>query len=91
MCEVYVIFSKDWENICDYSHERMLELYVLESTGKGRCDDRNGYSIGKRYLNVTLKMWKEDLSSGILFKEELYNDGKYPTWWLDKVLKNMGV
>lgn len=87
MCSVYKIFSKDWENICDYSADCMHELNMYESEGKGKCKWNNGYHIGKKYLDVTLKMWYEDIERGLLFKHELYDDGKYPAWWLDKVLK----
>lgn len=87
MCGVYRLFSKDWEHICDYSEESMRELNLQESHGLGLCKCNNGYYIGKRYMDVTVKMWREDIRDGILFKSELYEDEKYPHWWLDKVLK----
>ena len=90
MCKLYKIFSKDWEHICDYSEDCMRELNVYESTGKGRCRWNNGYYIGKKYLNVTTGMWKEDIELGLLFKHELYEGDKFPRWWLDSVLRNMG-
>ena len=34
MCEIYKIFSKDWEHILDYSEEKMLELFLSESYGE---------------------------------------------------------
>ena len=90
MCELYKIFSKDWEDICDYSEDCMRELNVYESTGKGGCRWNNGYYIGKKYMNVTMGMWKEDIELGLLFKQELYEGDKYPRWWLDGILRNMG-
>jgi hypothetical protein len=88
MCEIYKIFSKDWEHICDYSEECMRELNLYESHGMGQCKWNNGYFIGKQYMDVTLKMWKQDIKEGLLFKWELYEGDKYPKWWLDKVLRN---
>jgi len=49
--------------------------------------DNNGFYIGKKWLNVFVDMWKEDLKKGFLFKFELYEDPDLPDWWLDKVLK----
>jgi hypothetical protein len=33
-------------------------------------------------------MWKEDIEKGILFKKELYEDPKFPHWWLDSIFKD---
>jgi hypothetical protein len=63
----------------------MIELYYSESYGDD-VSDRNGFYVGKRYLNLQVNMWKEDIEKGFLRKFELYEDGKYPHWWLDRVL-----
>lgn len=47
---------------------------------------KNGFYQGKKWMGVTVKMWKEDIEKGLLFKKELYDDPNYPHWWLDKVL-----
>ena len=88
MAEVYRIFSKDWSHVLDYSDSMMIELYNAESYGCSVSKD-NGYSVGKTYLNVHVKMWKEDIEKGLLHKRELYEDGSFPHWWLDSVLKNI--
>lgn len=85
MCEVYVIFSKDFENCCDFSDQSKIELFNHESYGTS-VSNRNGFYVGKKYLNVTVKMWKRDIKYGTLFIKELYED-KFPHWWLDSVLK----
>jgi len=87
MYEVYKYFSRDWENCLDYSEESMLEIYISESYGDTECKDNNGYYVGKKWCNVVIKMWKEDIESGILFKCELYNDPEIPDWFIDKVFK----
>jgi len=86
MCKVYKIFSNDWKHICDYSKESMLELYNAETYGSCDCKPNNGFYVGKKWLNVTVTMWKEDIEKGLLFKFELYDDPKFPDWWLNKVL-----
>ena len=72
--------------MCDYSEESMLELYMYETYGEGRCDDTNGFHLGKKWMDVTVEMWKEDFEKRLLFKCELYDDPELPDWWLDKVL-----
>ncbi len=85
MSEVYRHFSKDWTGL-NYSEQSLLELYISESHG-GLCNPLNGFYIGKKYLNLTVNMWKEDIQKGLLFKKELYEDSELPNWWLDKVFK----
>lgn len=88
MCNIYKIFSKDWEHILDYSEESMMQLFIYESYGGVKCDPLNGFSVGKKWLNVIVTMWFEDIEKGFLFKIELYDDPILPNWWLDEILKN---
>ena len=88
MSEIYRMFSNDWKDVLDYSNEMLLELYNSESYG-GRCSSKNGFYHGKKWLSVNVTMWKEDIKQGLLFKQELYNDSKFPEWWLDSILKGM--
>jgi hypothetical protein len=41
--------------------------------------------LGKKWMNVTVAMWKEDIEQFNLRKYELYEDARFPHWWLDKV------
>ena len=66
-----------------FSYEAMKECHEWESKGK-TISPNNGYAIGKKIMDITIAMWKEDLGK-ILFMEELQQD--YPQWFLDKVLK----
>lgn len=88
MCEIYKIFSHDFEHLCDYSDQSKIDLFNHEAYGE-KIKSNNGYALGKKWLNVQVKMWKEDIQNGILFKHELYNDGKFPHWWLDSIFKKM--
>ena len=74
----------------DYSEESLLELYLSESYGDIGCKKNNGYYVGKKYLNVCVSMWKEDMEKGTLFIGELYSDVNLPVWWLDSVFKSEG-
>lgn len=67
-------------------------MYLYETRGEGDLrmglfgeSKANGFAVGKKWMNVTLEMWKEDIRSGILFRTELEED--YPKWFLDKFLK----
>jgi hypothetical protein len=86
MCDVYQIFSKDWEGCLDFSDEAKVELFNHESLGYPVAD-KNGYWWGKKWLNVNVTMWKEDIEKGLLHQSELYSDEKFPRWFLDSVFK----
>ena len=86
MVPIYKHFSKGLDNQ-NYDDSMLLQMYQYESTGKGQCDANNGYYLGKKYLNLAVSMWKEDLLKGTLFLFELYEDTGLPNWWLDKVFK----
>lgn len=83
MSEVYKSFS---DSHMDFSQPMLEEMYVFESTGKGALSENNGYALGKRNINITVTDWKADLENGYLFLHELYEDPKYPHWFLDSVL-----
>ncbi len=89
MCEVYKLFSKDWEGVLNYDEESLVELFVHESHGGTQPRDDNGYYVGKRWLNVFVAMWKEDIEQGYLYKFELYESGHWPEWWLESILENI--
>lgn len=85
MSMLYKIFGEPWKDILDFSDEMLIEMYNYESYG-GHVSKNNGYSVGKKWLNVHVKMWNEDIEKGFLLRKELYEDGKYPEWWLKKVI-----
>lgn len=87
MSEVYRTFGKDWAHTHDFTDVSLVELYNSESFGT-QVSPLNGFALGKKWLNVCVAMWKEDLEKGYLFKEELYQEG-FPHWWLDSVLKDL--
>lgn len=72
--EVYKLFTPENENL-DFSHIALEEMYIWESTGKGRsCNvtDQhteflktgrkiNGYAVGKKFQNITVAMWFDKL------------------------------
>lgn len=86
MSEVYRIFSKDWEHLLDFSDDMLVELYNGESYGT-YVSPINGFALGKKWLSVNVQMWKDDIKIGAFFVKELYNDPKYPHWWLDSIFK----
>lgn len=65
----------------------LYELYQSESFG-GRCSPRNGYYHGKKWMDVAIASWREDIRLGTLLLFELYQDDTFPHWWLDKVFSN---
>lgn len=98
MLEIYKLFiPEDSINKVDLSECAKEELYTFESTGKGKINDGgdifgitekvNGYALGKRWLNVTVAMWKEQLKKYPYLVEHYYNDPQFPHWWLDQIFK----
>ena len=69
----------------DFSEEAEVSLFNHESYGTS-LSPNNGFAVGKRYLNLNVTMWREDIRRGWLFKHELYEDPELPHWWLDSVL-----
>lgn len=87
MAELYRIFAASWSHKLDFSDSALLSLYNHESYGTN-LSPANGYAVGKQYLNLQVTMWREDLAAGLIFKWELYEDERFPRWWLDSVLDN---
>lgn len=84
--EIYRIFSKEWEDTLNFDEQSLLEMYKNETFGTPVSNiTHNGFYIGKRWMDVHVKMWKEGLKEGNITRKELYEDGKYPEWWLKKV------
>lgn len=87
MCELYELFSRDWRECLVYGKDAQREMYLSESRGFP-IRPTNGYLVGKKWLSVQVAMWREDIAKGLLFKDELYRDERFPRWWLDRVLKD---
>ena len=85
MCELYELFSQDWRDCLVYGKDAQREMFLSESRGLP-INPNNGYLVGKKWLSVQVTMWKEDIAKGLLFKDELYRDERFPHWWLDRVL-----
>jgi hypothetical protein len=97
MCEVYKIFAKEWD--CDFSEKAMQEMFEFESHGKGDIDisgfnvtnkKTNGFAVGKKWLNVNVAMWFEEIDKygWLQVIKKLYGDNIFPHWWLNEIFKN---
>lgn len=100
MTELYRSFT-DPENDLDFSDKALKEMYDYESKGIGKLDiytqhneylltgkKVNGFFVGKRWLDITVKMWLEDVKKPgwFFYIEELYKE--FPDWFLNKIFKN---
>lgn len=83
MAEIYKKFAEDKEGV-DFSDTAMEEMYQYESIGKEFNNPMNGYFLGKKWMDVTIEMWRHDIKEGLLFRFEL--EEEFPKWWLDKIL-----
>lgn len=103
MCEVYKIFADDY---CDFSQDAMKAMYEFETFGKGSISidgfntsglNPNGYAVGKKFLNITVSMWMDELKPFINGERNrthigwfntisrIYHDKSFPKWWLDEI------
>lgn len=78
---LYRRFAKDWEDCCDFSEQSLMDMYISESLGSIRLEmtknsegKYNGYFVGKKWLDVMLATWAEDIRDGILFKSEILEE-----------------
>ncbi len=85
IAEIYKSFAKDFP-MADFGEEAAMDMYQHENgiPLPSRVKS-NGFQIGKRWMNVTVAMWKEDIAKGLLRVEELENE--FPEWFL----KNIGI
>lgn len=88
MAELYKYFARNMSSELDFSEEAEVSLFNHESYGTP-LSVNNGFAVGKRYLNLNVTMWREDIRRGWLFKHELYEDPELPHWWLDSVLSGV--
>lgn len=88
MAELYRYFARSMTSTLDLSDAAMLALYNHESYGTP-LPPENGFAVGKRYLNLQVTTWREDLQRGLLARHELYEDPALPHWWLDSVLQGL--
>lgn len=88
MTELYAHFGAPMAASLDFSDEALLSLYNHESYGTA-LSPRNGFAVGKQYLNLQVTSWREAIRRGIIARFELYEDPAYPHWWLDSVLKDI--
>lgn len=86
VADLYLRFSKDWSHMTDASEDALVAQYRHESVGAPKPPDTNAYTLGKKWMDATIAMWKEDLDKGLLLRDELESD--YPDWFLDKVLRS---
>ncbi len=80
----------------DLSEEALWQAYIYETKGVGEgslsifssAGVYNGYIVGKRYLDVTLSMWQDDIQEGLITKWEIINEITDPTikTWIAKRL-----
>lgn len=54
----------------DYSERALKEQYEHETLGR-EVSETNGFAVGKKFLDVTLKAQRQDFAEGLFTKREL--------------------
>lgn len=85
MAEIYKRFAEDYPQ-ADLSDEAAMAMYRHETFGDPmpRSEKLNGFEIGKKWMDVTVAGWKEEIPQRGLLVSELQADG-YPDWFLERV------
>lgn len=85
MAEIYKRFAKEYPQ-ADFSDEAALAMYKHETHGIPllRTKKLNGFELGKKWMDVTIVGWKEEIASRGLLVSELIDDG-YPEWFLERI------
>ncbi len=79
---IYKQFAKD--AAADFSEAAAVAMYLHESTGAALPDARtNGFALGKKWMDITVAGWKEEIPQLGLSVAELRED--YPDWFLERV------
>lgn len=101
--EIYKRFTQGYnQKSLDFSNKAFKEMYLYESEGVGELNIHdmhseylktgqkiNGFLVGKRNLDITVKMWLHTVKNpGWYYTlKSLYNDW-FPKWFLTKVFAN---
>ncbi len=85
MAEIYRRFAKDYPQ-ADMSDGAALAMYRHETFGEPmpQTGKLNGYALGKKWMDVTVAAWKEEIPQLGLLVSELQAAG-YPDWFLERV------
>lgn len=69
----------------DYSDAAAAAMFAAETHGTPLPPGLplNGFALGKKWMDVTLAMWREDIPCRMLSVQELLDDG-YPEWFLKR-------
>lgn len=85
MAEIYKRFAIEYPQ-ADFSDAAALAMYEHETHGKPleRTEKLNGFALGKKWMDVTIAGWKDEIASRGLLVSELIADG-YPEWFLERI------
>lgn len=84
MAEVYRRFAEGYRQ-ADFSEAAAVAMFAHESTGAPMPDPKtNGYALGKKWMDVTVAAWKEEIPSSGLLVSELRGDS-HPDWFLKRI------
>lgn len=80
---MYLRFAVDYPQ-ADRSDTAAMAMFLHESQGKLLPEDTlNAFALGKKWMDVTVAGWKEEIATGGLFVFELLDE--YPEWFLARV------
>lgn len=61
MADMYKYFAKEYIDKLDFGESALYNMHEFESLGRKLKDKNNGYLVGKHLMDLSIKMWKEDM------------------------------
>lgn len=85
-----VIYEYLARQVCpslDFSEWAAMQAFLHESCGtKVEDPNRNGFVVGKMWVNVQEDAWREGIREGLFSRQELLEDQDIPTGWAETAL-----
>lgn len=69
----------------DFSLAALIACYNYESTG-GDMPINNGYIIGKRWLDLSIETWREDIMAGLFCKADFISP--ITKWYAERAMSD---
>jgi hypothetical protein len=85
MTEIYRRFAAG-HPLVDLSEDAAIAMYRHETFGEPmpEANQINGFELGKKWMDITVAGWREEIPQLGLTVQELQADG-YPDWFLKRV------
>ena len=81
VADLYRRFAADYP-LADFTEDAAESMFAYESMGAPlpKTERLNGFMLGKKWMDVTVAQWREDIANKQLLPRELVADGYTPAF-----------